>query len=58
MLSQVLLASWVAGVIAGVNYPPIPKDLTTPTQQRLAYNGPNGKVPEQTSFILPEARIF
>jgi hypothetical protein len=28
---------------ASVNYPQIPKDLTTPFQQRLAVYGPNGK---------------
>jgi hypothetical protein len=37
-----LVACWASGVIASVNYPPIPSDKTTPTQQRLAYNGPNG----------------
>ena len=31
-----------AGVLAAVDYPTIPKDLTTPVQQRLAINGPNG----------------
>lgn len=28
-------------VLAAVNYPPIPADLTTPVQQRLAIDGPN-----------------
>lgn len=32
-----------AGAFASVNYPPIPEDLTTPFQQRLAVYGPNGK---------------
>jgi hypothetical protein len=31
-----------AGVLA-YDYPPIPKDLTTPSQQRLAVHGSNGK---------------
>lgn len=31
------------GAIAAVDYPPIPSDLTTPFQQRLAVYGPNGK---------------
>ncbi|KAG4221479.1 hypothetical protein PC116_g30044 [Phytophthora cactorum] len=35
-----LLASCV---IAGASLPSIPTDLTTPFQQRLAINGPNGK---------------
>ncbi|KAJ5219613.1 hypothetical protein N7468_008817 [Penicillium chermesinum] len=30
-----------AGALANVNYPPIPEDLTTPFQQRLAVYGPN-----------------
>lgn len=38
----VLLA--VPGVQAGlINYPPLPEDLTTPYQQRLAVYGPGGK---------------
>lgn len=28
-------------ILAAVNYPPIPADLTTPVQQRLAIDGPN-----------------
>ncbi|KAH8814817.1 Metallo-dependent phosphatase-like protein [Xylogone sp. PMI_703] len=28
-------------VLAAASYPPIPKDLTTPVQQRIAVNGPN-----------------
>ena len=31
------------GALASVNYPQIPKDLTTPFQERLAVYGPNGK---------------
>ncbi|KAI0870350.1 Metallo-dependent phosphatase-like protein [Hypoxylon argillaceum] len=31
----------VAGVLAGADYPVIPADLTTPTQQRIAIKGPN-----------------
>jgi hypothetical protein len=31
------------GAIAAVDYPPIPSDLTTPFQQRLAVYGPNGR---------------
>ncbi|KAJ5376016.1 hypothetical protein N7509_012902 [Penicillium cosmopolitanum] len=30
-----------ASALAGVTYPPIPEDLTTPVQQRLAVYGPN-----------------
>lgn len=29
--------------LAAVSYPPIPEDLTTPYQQRLAIYGPNGE---------------
>lgn len=31
-----------AGVAGLANYPPIPKDLTTPVQQRLAFHANNG----------------
>jgi hypothetical protein len=31
-----------ACVAASASYPPIPADLTTPVQQRIAINGPNG----------------
>lgn len=30
-----------AGAFAAASYPPIPADLTTPVQQRIAVNGPN-----------------
>jgi hypothetical protein len=33
-----------ACVMASASYPPIPADLTTPVQQRIAINGPNGKL--------------
>lgn len=33
-----------ASAFAGVNYPTIPSDLTTPFQQRLAVYGPNCKI--------------
>lgn len=32
-----------ACVMAAASYPPIPADLTTPVQQRIAINGPNGE---------------
>jgi hypothetical protein len=32
-----------ACVMAGASYPPKPADLTTPVQQRIAINGPNGE---------------
>lgn len=41
--AAVLLAA--PGVYASlINYPPIPKDLTTPYQQRLAVYGPGGRM--------------
>lgn len=43
-----LLAASALAVVTdyfGPNYPPIPKDSTTPFQQRLAVYGPNGKGP-------------
>jgi hypothetical protein len=43
-----------ACVFAGASYPPIPADLTTPVQQRIAINGPNGKfVPPYILKIEP-----
>jgi len=32
----------VAGFALAADYPGIPKDLTTPVQQRVAFKGPNG----------------
>jgi hypothetical protein len=32
-----------ACVMAGASYPPIPADLTTPVQQRIAINGADGE---------------
>ena len=40
-LFGVLLLLTPSDVLASVNYPPIPKDKTTPVQQRLAIKGPN-----------------
>jgi hypothetical protein len=41
-----------ACVIAAASYPPIPADLATPVQQRIAINGPNGEfVPRALTFI-------
>lgn len=39
VLSALLLAG-ASGVLANVNYPPIPSDKTTPVQQRLAFKSP------------------
>jgi hypothetical protein len=33
-----------ASALASTIYPPIPDDLTTPVQQRLAVYGPNGTI--------------
>lgn len=41
-----------AGALASVNYPPIPEDLSTPFQRRLAVYGPNGKMNIDT--VLPD----
>lgn len=30
-----------AGVEAAVSFPPLPSDLSTPVQQRIAFGGPN-----------------
>lgn len=44
---------WASCALASVNYPPIPKDLTTPFQQRLAVYGPNGETEKQNSLFEP-----
>jgi len=42
-------------VMAAASYPPIPADLTTPVQQRIAINGPNGEFPAPINLKnLPE----
>jgi hypothetical protein len=42
-----------ACVIASASYPPIPADLTTPVQQRIAINGPNCEfVPEKHETVF------
>ena len=42
-LYSVAVLLCAGGALAGVNYPVIPKDLTTPFQQRLAVHGSNGE---------------
>jgi len=37
-----------ASTFASTTYPPIPGELTTPVQQRLAVYGPNGRAIEST----------
>lgn len=39
--SAKVLPVLAAGAFAAASYPPIPADLTTPVQQRIAVNGPN-----------------
>ena len=42
-----------ACAMAGADYPPIPADLTTPVQQRLAINGPDGEfVPQAVTRLV------
>ena len=38
-------------VVAAASYPPIPADLTTPVQQRIAINGPNGEFVGYMAYI-------
>lgn len=40
-LAKALPILTATAVLAAVNYPPIPADLTTPVQQRIAIDGPN-----------------
>lgn len=39
------LSVLIKSTLASVDYPPLPEDLTTPYQQRLAIYGPNGEFP-------------
>jgi hypothetical protein len=32
----------LSSLVLAADYPGIPKDLTTPVQQRIAFKGPNG----------------
>ena len=42
-LSTIIRAlPFMAAAVLGADFPPIPADLTTPIQQRLAVMGPNG----------------
>lgn len=41
------------GTLAGVDYPPLPKDRTTPYQQRLGIKGPNGEIIPKWLLLLP-----
>jgi acid phosphatase len=44
---------FVAGsAFASVTYPVLPKDLTTPHQQRLAVYGPNGNSPSRKNSVI------
>lgn len=42
-LFSFLVPALIGGAQASVDYPPLPEDLTTPYQQRLAIYGPNGE---------------
>lgn len=42
-LFSFLVPALISGAQASVDYPPLPEDLTTPYQQRLAIYGPNGE---------------
>lgn len=46
------LSIFATGALAAVDYPPIPSDLTTPFQQRLAVYGPNGKTSTQLQHVI------
>jgi hypothetical protein len=59
MAPLLILAKWLpvlvaTGALADINLPPIPKDRTTPVQQRIAIGGPNGEFepPELDKIIL------
>lgn len=55
MVSSLTLAkslpALAAGAFAAASYPPIPVDLTTPVQQRIAVNGPNSMSIYMTSAM-------
>ena len=38
----------LSGLVFAADYPDIPKDLTTPVQQRIAFKGPNGMLEDSS----------
>jgi len=46
-----LVPALISGAKASVDYPPLPKDLTTPYQQRLAIYGPDCEYDSQLLLI-------
>lgn len=50
-------------LVLAADYPGIPKDLTTPVQQRIAFKGPNGMfgcsrtVPNSTMLTQPKPSL-
>lgn len=54
-LFSFLVPALISGAQASVDYPPLPEDLTTPYQQRLAIYGPNGEYNVQ---LLPISFVF
>ncbi len=48
------LPLFAACASAAASYPPIPADLTTPTQQRLAFNGPSGECVDCVLYLSSE----
>jgi hypothetical protein len=40
----------LCGLVFAADYPGIPKDLTTPVQQRIAFKGPNGMFEDNSNM--------
>jgi hypothetical protein len=40
----------LSGLVLAADYPGIPKDLTTPVQQRIAFKGPNGMFEDNSNM--------
>jgi hypothetical protein len=51
----------LSGLVLAADYPGIPKDLTTPVQQRIAFKGPNGMFEDNSNIsdniILTELKL-
>jgi hypothetical protein len=57
--SYIQVLPLLSSLVLAADYPGIPKDLTTPVQQRIAFKGPNGtsESPSDLSCHLLLTRI-
>lgn len=51
-MHMLLLLTAAVACVVGMIFPPLPKDGSTPTQQRLALYGPDCKSIQRLSFLF------